>query len=385
MSTSNPPLLVAHVAHTTERGGAEIALARLLSHPARAWQARLALPTDSSLGVFAGLDDVDISRAGRPQRPGAASASPIAATRFAGALVRQAGALRRSGALHGADVVHANSTRAAAYAALALRGRTTPLIVHLRDRIERDAIGSAGALLFRRVVVPRATGFVANSASTARTVSPLARADQFVEVVPSPIGMSRAVHSAPRPDGPVRIGMVARLSPWKGQEELLRAFARAGLSGRATLTLVGGTSFGSEEFARRLAGLARELGVAGDVTFAGHEDEVRGRIDALDVCVQYSTRPEPLGQNVLQYLARGRTVVASNEGGPAEWIRDGENGVLVPPRDVAALAKALRRLVDDAALRGRLADAARTDERIPSDETIVRAHERVFARAAGRH
>ncbi|MBF0817525.1 glycosyltransferase [Microbacterium paludicola] len=394
-------LTVAHVAHTVERGGAELALARLLGSPCRDWDARLVLPRpgdadasggadrdpDPDAGAFAGLEarGVHVIRAGSPQRPGASRATPWAAVRFAASLVRQALAIRRSGAFRGAHVVHANSTRAAVYAALALTGTRAPLVVHLRDRGEPEAMGRIGFLAFRRTAVRRAAGFIANSASTAGTVRPFLRRGQFVEVVPSPIGMPVADPGPGRSGSeaagaPVRIGMVARLDPWKGQEELIRAYAAAGVDDRATLTLVGGPAFGHAEHERRLRALAAELGLR-NVTFAGHRDDVRERIDALDVCVQYSTRAEPLGQNVLQYLARGRAVIAAAEGGPAEWIADGVNGLLVAPRNVDALAGALRRLVDDASLREALAAAAPATEGLMDDCAVARRHAEVFERA----
>ena len=121
--------------------------------------------------------------------------------------------------------------------------------------------------------------------------------------------------------------------------------------------------FGHEDHLDELRRRARELGVAGQVDFLGHVEDVDALSAGWDVAVQASTRPEPLGQNVLQYLAAGRAVVAADEGGPAEWITDGVNGLLVPPRDVAALASALGRLDADAALRARLGDRGRRDAR----------------------
>lgn len=378
-----PALTVAHVAHTTEAGGAELALARLLNSPCRAWDAALVVPRTADLGVFDGVDPArtTIVAAGRPQPPGASRAGIAAAVPFAARLLAQAAVLRRQGPLRAAAVLHANSTRASVAAALALSGRRTPLVVHLRDRVDAASMGRLGHEAFRRLVVPRTTAFIANSTSTADTVRPLLRGDQFVEVIPSPIGMERlAVPPAPH-TGPVRIGMVARLDPWKGQELLLRAFAAAGIDGAATLRLIGGAPFGHEAHRDDLETLAQELGLR-HVEFAGFRDDVEGEIDRLDVGVQYSTRPEPLGQNVLQYLARGKAVVAAAEGGPTEWIADGGNGLLVPPRDTAALAGALRRLVDDVALRRSLAAAAVETPLLPTDCAIAEAHGRVFARAA---
>ena len=68
------------------------------------------------------------------------------------------------------------------------------------------------------------------------------------------------------------------------------------------------------------------------------------------------------------------SVVAADEGGPTEWISDGVNGLLVPPRDVAALASALGRLDADAALRARLAAAASATPGLLDDAAVARAH-----------
>ena len=103
-------------------------------------------------------------------------------------------------------------------------------------------------------------------------------------------------------------------------------------------------------------------------------------IDRWDIAVQASTRPEPLGQNVLQYLAAGRAVIAADEGGPAEWISDGVNGLLVPPRDIASLASALGRLDTDAALRGRLATSAAETHGLLDDDAVTRAHAAFYER-----
>ena len=77
-----------------------------------------------------------------------------------------------------------------------------------------------------------------------------------------------------------------------------------------------------------------------------------------DIAVQASLRPEPLGQNVLQYLAAGLPTIVADEGGPAEWIEDEVNGIRVAPRDARALSAALRRLAGDSDLRARIAAAA---------------------------
>jgi glycosyltransferase involved in cell wall biosynthesis len=78
---------------------------------------------------------------------------------------------------------------------------------------------------------------------------------------------------------------------------------------------------------------------------------------AADAAV-LSSAWENFPHSVVEALAVGTPVVATNVGGVAEVVQDGVNGLLVPPQDVGALAAALRRVLDDVALRERLAAAA---------------------------
>jgi glycosyltransferase involved in cell wall biosynthesis len=96
--------------------------------------------------------------------------------------------------------------------------------------------------------------------------------------------------------------------------------------------------------------------------------------------VQASTRPEPLGQNVLQYLAAGKTVIAVDAGGPAEWVTSGSNVLLVEIESVSALEAALNSLVGDSALRHKLALGASETSGIGTDGEIARAHGDFFSR-----
>jgi glycosyltransferase involved in cell wall biosynthesis len=87
-------------------------------------------------------------------------------------------------------------------------------------------------------------------------------------------------------------------------------------------------------------------------------DEIAALLDAATVLVLPS-RSEGLGRIVVEALCRGRPVVATRVGGIIDLVRDGENGLLVEPRDPAALADALVPVLSDSALSERLAAAAR--------------------------
>jgi glycosyltransferase involved in cell wall biosynthesis len=263
----------------------------------------------------------------------------------------------------------ANTTRASVYVTMAGLVLRKPVVVHIRDLVEPEAIGGAASALMRRFVLPRAAGVIANSQASLALVEPHIREHCVRAVLPSPSGI-RPTSAAPEV-GPVnRIGMVARIDPWKGQELLLRSFADACADSDTQLIFFGSAAFGNEGFIAELREVATELGVADRVQFAGHVEDVAAAIRSLDICVQASLRPEPLGQNVLQYLAAGKATVVSGEGGPAEWIIDGENGLTFTPRDALSLATALRRLQADTELRIALSQRAPKTPGLLTDEQI---------------
>lgn len=372
---------VLHLDHTSVAGGAEFALLRMLrSSPP--WRPVLLVPQGSEGGVYGDLAGrVPVRTGGVGQRAGVSSGGLLSVMRAAGGLAVQAISTRLDPAFRTADVVDANTARSAAYGALAALTSRVPFIVHLRDLIDPDALGGFGFAVMTRAVLPRADAVIANSRATLESAGPFLRPGAVTVVIPSAAGLapvepgsSRAARTDDEQRAPLVIGMMARIDPWKGQHLLLEAFAEAfGDTHRVRLELPGDPLFGHEEHLDSLRARARELGVADRVAFAGHVDPARTLAD-WDIAVQYSTRPEPLGQNVLQYLAAGCATVVADEGGPAEWVRHGENGLRVAPRDSAALAETLRELVADESLRRRLATAAPATPGLLDDAAVAAAH-----------
>ncbi len=377
-------LRVAHLDHSTEPGGAELALVRLLEH--KDWDSVVILPRGRSLGVFSALvgGRTAVARCGPVQpagasRPGSLRGVLVGGMRLAGAAV----ALVASGPFRAADVVHANSTRSAVYGAMASRLLRKRFVVQVRDTVDPDVMGRVGFAFYSRLVLPSADAVIANSRATLTTAAPYVRPDADVRVIPSPIGVMRVEEASMR-EGVRRVGMVARIAPWKGQDVLLRAFAEAFAGSEVQLRLIGGTSFDSAAYLHGLERLARELGIEQQVLFTGHRENVVEEIGELDICVHASTRAEPLGQNVLQYLALGKATIVADAGGPAEWVTDGINGLLSSPGDVAGLTSALRRLAGDPALRARLGIGALETPGLLDDAEISRRHGDAFRRVAAR-
>lgn len=166
--------------------------------------------------------------------------------------------------------------------------------------------------------------------------------------------------ATPKQTGQLICVVLGRISPWKGQEVLLRAVAKVP---EAIAVVAGDAWSGQEHREVELRQLAAALGIEDRVRFVGFVDDPRSLYAASDIVVVPSTRPDPLPNAALEAAAAGCCVVASAHGGLTEIFRDGETGLLVAPDDPDALAGALRRLADDPDLRARLASAAAADVR----------------------
>lgn len=154
-------------------------------------------------------------------------------------------------------------------------------------------------------------------------------------------------------DAPL-LASVSRLFSWKGQRELLQAFALA----RAErpdlkLVIVGEDTTGTGgSFRRELEQLADKLGVSAHVVFTGGRSDIPNVMAACDVFTLPSFE-EPFGLVFLEAMAMERPVVAIDNGGTPEVVEHGRAGLLSPPWDVPALAANIKTLVNDPELRRR--------------------------------
>lgn len=153
--------------------------------------------------------------------------------------------------------------------------------------------------------------------------------------------------------GPV-IGTVARLSPEKGVDVLLRALPEVVQRYPSLAVLVAGAGPAAAE----LQGLVQQLGLSNMVHFLGARRDVRVLNCLLDVFV-LSSRQEACPMALLEAMAAARAVVATAIGGTPELVTHGVNGWLVPPDTPPAIAKAVIALLENPPQRAALGRAAR--------------------------
>jgi L-malate glycosyltransferase len=277
--------------------------------------------------------------------------------------------LRIAARRFGADVVHANSVRAGL---LATGPGIAPAVVHVRDCLPP---GRASRLALRRVAA--ADAVIANSAYTRATLGPAAAR---ARVVHNAVDLSR-FERMPAPavarvrlglggDGPV-LAVIAQITPWKGQDDAIEILAA--LRHRhpgAQLLLVGSvrfdaaaTRFDNTAYLARLRERIAELGLEGRVRLLGQRDDVPEILAAADLLLAPSWE-EPFGRSIVEAMAAGVPVIATDVGGPAEILARDRTGFLLPPRRPWLWVETIERLLDAPEVLLAIGQRARDDARL---------------------
>jgi L-malate glycosyltransferase len=291
--------------------------------------------------------------------------------------------VRRAARRHRAELVHANSIRAGVVLALA-RLQPAARVVHVRDCLPPGPLTSATM----RLIAATATTVLANSRYTAAWVgnaAPRAR----VEVVYNAVDLERfdpsridraGARAALGAAGASRVllGVVAQLSPWKGQDTAIEALKLLRAQGiDAHLLLIGSakfvaraTRFDNEAYVGRLHELVRAAGLDDRVSWLGEREDVPELMRALDVLLLPSWE-EPFGRALIEAMALGVPVVATSVGGPPEIVEDGREGYLLAPRDAAAWARAIERIAESPERAAAMGQAGRL--RVKQSFTVERS------------
>ena len=293
----------------------------------------------------------------------------ISVLRDAVAIVRLARLIRRVRP----HILHTHTAKAGAVgrlAALLAGDARPPIVVHtFHGHVLRgyfDPLRTAGFRLLERWLARTSTALVAVSPQVrddlvALGVAPRERfavvrlgieLEQRVATARDGRGEHRRVLGV----GPDRfaVGWIGRMTGVKRTEDVLRAFRRLRDGGVDACLFMIGDGPDRAAVERR----AHELGVMRDTFFLGYQEEVAPFYAAFDAMILPSIN-EGTPVSAIEALAAGRPVVATRVGGVPDVVRDGEDGFLVDPGDVDALADRLARLAADPELRERLGASGR--------------------------
>ena len=276
-----------------------------------------------------------------------------------------------------AEVVHFNTARGAIMAGMAAHLAGRDLVLHVRGApaIGRPLWAAAQALSGRLILVARA--LEQHVAASARPRSRVV----YNGVVPATLipreQANLAAHALGVPrhwlggDVPVIVAL-SSLVPFKGLHHLVRAARLLRDAGVDLRFVLAGTGLG-DRYEAWLRGLPAELGVGDRFAFIGFVDDVQVLLAACDALVLPSVERERLSfdgvtvevhgneglpRSVLEAMAAGRAVVATDIAGVQEEVEGGRTGLLVPPGDVPALRDALTRIASDLAFRAAAGRAA---------------------------
>ena len=262
---------------------------------------------------------------------------------------------------HRVDLIHVNSYIPGNYARLAAALMQVPIVIDHWHGFTRFSDK-------RRLICRVLARFTDLSLAVSQGVKDyllqeIGLAPAKIRVVPN--GVDVAAIDAARPGPEVRrelglpeqvpvIGLVGRLDHWgKGHKELFTAMAQIRARHPVHALIVGGGRRIDE-----VKALAASLGLGVEVHFLGSRQDVPDLLNAMDIFVLPSYS-EGVSLALLEAMAAGLPVIATAVGGLPEVVADGQTGILIPPRDAAALAGALARLLADPAGAKNLGDRAR--------------------------
>jgi glycosyltransferase involved in cell wall biosynthesis len=343
---------VVYVQPTSEVGGSDVALARLVKHLDRSrYRPVVVLPKQGPVVPL--LEDAGAKVRILPMRQLRSLPSIPYQARFATGFAPTVARLRKVLTEERAQLVHSNSlfTLYGAWAAARLH---LPHIWHVRE------IPSAPQILQKALfnIARRKSARIICMSSAVTSLFP----NSGGKTVLIPDGIDMTEYSPQVSGARIRkelniwesaklVGFVGRLDPWKGADIFVRCAAQvAPAFPDAHFLVCGGSLDGYESYARKVKRLATVSGFGNRIHFTGWDyrlTDIPEVMAALDVLVHTSVAPEPFGLVIVEAMASGKPVVAANAGGVLDIVVDEQTGVLVNPGDVDGYSDALSRVLGD--------------------------------------
>ena len=258
------------------------------------------------------------------------------------------------------DLIHSDSPRQALFASLAVRKIKTPLVWHVR-------VSTAEKKSLDRFLYNRSQKVIAVSRAASLRFSGYDLASDKMAVIPNGVDLTQFKSMPPDSklreeldieEGSVLVGTLGQLIPGKGQDVLIRAAKRvAEQAAEVKYVIVGNRN---KAYKNTLEELSAGLGIQNKVRFIGYREDIPQIMNCLDIVVLPSTSHlEGLSRVIIEAMACGKPVIATDAGGNPEAVEDGKSGILVPPGDPDELARAILELARDADKRKRMGEAGR--------------------------
>ena len=288
-------------------------------------------------------------------------------------------AVRRALASFRPDVVHAHEPLIPSTSAVATWQSPAPVVATFHAHAERSTLFDVAAPLlrplWRKLIVRIAVSEAARAFLTSRL-------EGEVRVIPNGVDVSLFGDAKPATNLPEgrRIAWVGRLDPQKGFPVAVEAFERLAAEYDDVYLIVAGDGRDRAAVDRLAPPVRKRIVMLGAVP---HHD-LPPYLAASDVFVAAATGQESFGVVLVEAMAAGLPVVATDIAGYREVVRDGVDGLLVSPSDAPALATGLRRLLDDAVLADRLRQAGRPRAEEFSWDVVGTAVERAYQDALAR-
>jgi glycosyltransferase involved in cell wall biosynthesis len=275
------------------------------------------------------------------------------------------------------DLLHTDGIRNTFYGGIASASTGVPLVWHIRtsvrDPYDRLLYRFSAKLILVADALRRRFDFAAKDGKFV-TIYNGVDLDEFRAGIKAPMHLGGLKGR----DAEVVLCCAGRVEPMKGQACLAEAVGKI-LDRHRNLRLLLCGEITDERYRESCEAISRRYGIGDRMRFLGHRGDIADVLSASDIIVLPSVFGEAFPRSVIEAMAMGKPVVATDVGGTREAILEGVTGFIVPPGDAEVLADRIDRLVGNESVRVAMGQAARRRaEELFSIGTNVQATERLY-------
>jgi len=256
------------------------------------------------------------------------------------------------------DLVHARSRVPAFSAYFAARQCNVPFITTCHGYYSRH--------LFSRVMAWGKFVIVASNVIARHMIKDFGVPYEKIRLIPRGVDLEKfpynAQDEANKKKRGYSIGIIGRITPIKGHVYFIRAISKVvRLLPNIKVYIIGDAPPSKPKYRQELEILVRRLSLSKYVHFLGQRHDIPQQLKKLDLLVMPSVGEEAFGRAIIEAQAIGVPVIATRVGGIVDIIKDGENGILVPPRDWSSLSDAIIGILKNGEFKDRLSKMGRAN------------------------